>query len=106
VSDLYAFDDEPAPPTQIRTRAAPDDRAGRPTARRGVARGGRDNAQAVIIGVALGGLFLICAALGPKYVLVLAAVVAYVWAARSGQFDDTDTPAIRPLIEDDDTPPK
>ena len=39
-------------------------------------------------------------------VVVLAAVVAYVWAARSGQFDDTDTPAIRPLIEDDDTPPK
>ncbi len=29
------------------------------------------------------------------------AVAAYVWAARSGQFDDTTTPAIRPLIEDE-----
>jgi cbb3-type cytochrome oxidase maturation protein len=36
--------------------------------------------------------------------VVLAAVLAYVWAARSGQFDDTDTPAIRPLIEDDEAP--
>jgi cbb3-type cytochrome oxidase maturation protein len=36
--------------------------------------------------------------------VVTAAVVAYVWAARSGQFDDTETPAIRPLIEDDETP--
>jgi cbb3-type cytochrome oxidase maturation protein len=34
--------------------------------------------------------------------VVLAAVLAYVWAARSGQFDDTTTPAIRPLIEDDE----
>ncbi len=33
--------------------------------------------------------------------IVLAAVVAYVWAARSGQFDDTTTPSIRPLIEDE-----
>ncbi len=36
--------------------------------------------------------------------VVLAAVIAFVWAARSGQFDDTDTPAIRPLIEDDEAP--
>jgi cbb3-type cytochrome oxidase maturation protein len=35
--------------------------------------------------------------------IVLAAVAAYIWAARSGQFDDTTTPAIRPLIEDDGT---
>ena len=35
---------------------------------------------------------------------VRAAVIAFVWAARSGQFDDTDTPAIRPLIEDDEAP--
>ncbi len=35
--------------------------------------------------------------------VVLAAVIAYVWAARNGQFDDTTTPAIRPLIEDDET---
>lgn len=32
--------------------------------------------------------------------LVAAAVAAYVWAARSGQFDDTDTPAARVLIDD------
>ena len=38
--------------------------------------------------------------------VVLAAVIAYVWAARSGQFDDTTTPAIRPLIEDDEAPKK
>lgn len=36
--------------------------------------------------------------------VVFAAVLAYVWAARSGQFDDTTTPSIRPLIEDDDKP--
>jgi cbb3-type cytochrome oxidase maturation protein len=39
-------------------------------------------------------------------IVVLAAVIAFVWAARSGQFDDTDTPAIRPLIEDDEAPRK
>ncbi len=39
--------------------------------------------------------------------VVLAAVIAYVWAARSGQFDDTTTPSIRPLIEDEGAaPPK
>ncbi|MEQ1834485.1 MAG: cbb3-type cytochrome oxidase assembly protein CcoS [Candidatus Eisenbacteria bacterium] len=32
--------------------------------------------------------------------VVAAAVAAYVWAARSGQFDDTDTPATRVLIDD------
>ncbi len=37
-------------------------------------------------------------------VVVLAAVIAYVWAARSGQFDDTTTPSVRPLIEDDEAP--
>lgn len=34
--------------------------------------------------------------------VVFAAVLAYIWAARSGQFDDTTTPAIRPLIDDDE----
>ncbi len=33
--------------------------------------------------------------------VVLAAVIAYVWAARSGQFDDTTTPAVRIVLEDD-----
>jgi phosphatidate cytidylyltransferase len=52
-----------------------DDRAVSPRpGRRPVSRG-RDNTQATIIGVALGGLFLLFAALGPKYLLVLAAVV-------------------------------
>jgi cbb3-type cytochrome oxidase maturation protein len=32
--------------------------------------------------------------------LVAAAVAAWVWAARSGQFDDTDTPASRLLSDD------
>ena len=72
VSDLYTFDDEAAPPpTQIRTRAAGGGRG----AGRGPARTGRDNTQAILIGVGLGALFLIFAALGPKYLLVLAAVV-------------------------------
>lgn len=36
--------------------------------------------------------------------IVAVAVVAYVWSARSGQFDDLETPAIRPLIDDDARP--
>ena len=35
-------------------------------------------------------------------VVVAAAVAAYVWAARSGQFDDTDTPPARMLMDDAD----
>lgn len=34
--------------------------------------------------------------------VVLGAVWAYVWAARSGQFDDLDTPALRVIVEDGD----
>ncbi len=37
-------------------------------------------------------------------VLVSAAVIAFVWAARGGQFDDLDTPARRMLFDDDDPP--
>lgn len=33
--------------------------------------------------------------------IVLMAVAAFVWSARSGQFDDLDTPALRPLIDDE-----
>ena len=29
------------------------------------------------------------------------AVIVFVWAARSGQFDDLETPALRVLGEDD-----
>jgi len=34
-------------------------------------------------------------------VIVLIAVGAYVWSARTGQFDDLDTPALRMLHDDD-----
>ena len=33
-------------------------------------------------------------------VIVLAAIVAFVWSARHGQFDDLDTPALRVLHDD------
>ena len=36
--------------------------------------------------------------------VVAAAVAAYVWAARTGQFDDTDTPASRVLVDDAEPP--
>lgn len=32
--------------------------------------------------------------------IVVAAVIAFAWAARSGQFDDLRTPALRPLIDE------
>ncbi|MBL8767684.1 MAG: cbb3-type cytochrome oxidase assembly protein CcoS [Planctomycetes bacterium] len=35
---------------------------------------------------------------------VAAAIVAYVRAARAGQFDDLETPAIRMLFDDDGAP--
>jgi cbb3-type cytochrome oxidase maturation protein len=34
--------------------------------------------------------------------LVGLAVGAFVWAARAGQFDDLETPAVRVLHDDDD----
>ena len=34
-------------------------------------------------------------------VVVLIAVIAYVWSARNGQFDDLDTPAVRMLHDDE-----
>lgn len=33
-------------------------------------------------------------------VVVLVAVIAYIWAARRGQFDDLTTPAIRALQDE------
>jgi cbb3-type cytochrome oxidase maturation protein len=33
-----------------------------------------------------------------------AALAAFLWAVRKGQFDDLDTPAIRIALEDDVTP--
>lgn len=38
--------------------------------------------------------------------VVLAAVVAYIWSARAGQYDDLDTPAVRMLHDDDAALPK
>ncbi|MCU0626785.1 MAG: cbb3-type cytochrome oxidase assembly protein CcoS [Gemmatimonadaceae bacterium] len=38
----------------------------------------------------------------PLALLVVgAAVGAYVWASRTGQFDDTTTPAIRAVFDDE-----
>lgn len=34
-------------------------------------------------------------------VIVLAAVLAFVWAARGGQFDDLETPALRVMHDDE-----
>ena len=35
--------------------------------------------------------------------LAAAGVTAFAWAVRSGQFDDVETPAIRMLIDDENT---
>jgi len=43
-------------------------------------------------------------ALPVALLLAIAAVVAFIWAVRSGQMDDLDTPSSRPLI--DDEPPR
>jgi len=37
-------------------------------------------------------------------VLVAVIVVAFIWAIRSGQFDDLEGPAHRILLDDDDRP--
>jgi cbb3-type cytochrome oxidase maturation protein len=34
--------------------------------------------------------------------LAAAAVAAFIWAVRRGQFDDLDTPAVRILHDDED----
>ena len=39
-------------------------------------------------------------------VLVGAAVAAFAWAARRGQFDDLTTPAMRALQDDSEKPPE
>ncbi len=40
--------------------------------------------------------------------LILAglAVAAFIIAAKKGQFDDLDTPALRAIFDDDETPPQ
>jgi cbb3-type cytochrome oxidase maturation protein len=37
-------------------------------------------------------------------VLVLIMVAAFFWAAKSGQFDDLQTPAVQILLDDDSKP--
>lgn len=34
-------------------------------------------------------------------IIAVVAVIAFVWATRSGQFDDLETPAHRILLDDD-----
>ncbi|HMN96692.1 MAG TPA: cbb3-type cytochrome oxidase assembly protein CcoS [Phycisphaerales bacterium] len=36
--------------------------------------------------------------------MVAAALTAFVWAVRCGQFDDLDTPAVRAVVDDDALP--
>lgn len=36
--------------------------------------------------------------------LALAGVIAFIWAVRSGQMDDLETPSLR-ILGDDDAPP-
>jgi len=36
-------------------------------------------------------------------VIAAVAIVAFVWATRTGQFDDLDTPAVRMLHDDEPT---
>jgi len=43
-------------------------------------------------------------ALPVALLLAIAGVVAFIWSVRSGQLDDLETPAVRPLIEDDPAP--
>jgi cbb3-type cytochrome oxidase maturation protein len=35
--------------------------------------------------------------------MVVAGLIAFIWSARSGQLDDLTTPALRRLVDDDDT---
>ncbi|TXD35502.1 cbb3-type cytochrome oxidase assembly protein CcoS [Lujinxingia vulgaris] len=39
-------------------------------------------------------------------VLTLSSVAAFIWAVRRGQLDDLDTPALRPLLDDEPEPPR
>lgn len=38
-------------------------------------------------------------------ILLIAAVAAFFWAVRSGQFDDLESPGWRILLDDDRAPP-
>ena len=43
--------------------------------------------------------------IGISVIAVIAIAGIFVWAVRSGQFDDLDTSAVRILPDDDETPP-
>lgn len=43
--------------------------------------------------------------IGLSIAAVIAVAGVFVWAVRSGQFDDLDTPAVR-ILTDDDEPPR
>ena len=43
--------------------------------------------------------------IGISIVAVIAIACVFAWAVRSGQFDDLDTPAVRILTDEDDSPP-
>ena len=43
--------------------------------------------------------------IGISVIAVITIAGIFVWAVRSGQFDDLDTPAVRILPDDDETPP-
>jgi cbb3-type cytochrome oxidase maturation protein len=55
---------------------------------------------------AKGGLFVsVLYILLPLAIVIAAiAVLVFVWAARSGQFDDLETPSRRVLFDDDEPP--
>ncbi len=38
------------------------------------------------------------------FVLAAIAVIAFVWAAKQGQFDDLDTPSLRVVTDEDQRP--
>ena len=44
--------------------------------------------------------------IGISIVAVIAIAGVFVWAVRSGQFDDLDTPAVRILTDEDDSAPR
>ena len=42
--------------------------------------------------------------IGVSLLAALIFLAAFVWSVRSGQYDDNETPAIRMLFDDDDSP--
>ncbi len=38
---------------------------------------------------------------GLGLLVVAAAIAAFIWAAKSGQYDDLDTPSVRMIVDDE-----